>query len=421
MANVPPQRTEEPISNITLERLFLQVRMGRTAQRMLEISFSKWPARGGILIFPTWVSSPSEHGTDSIHTWPIYPSIDPGLFVPPGAMTVDWAVRTTKDMGRGQSLLLIGNVKDIPQVKKPVFFNLDKRPLSTPPIWAAQLAQPIKIPTITKSIARQTLQRLVQQGEQAQHTILIQWKPLIIKGARSHYKRISATGPIYSYEDIIQQGWIRMLKAINVFSSNDRPHCSWVYHCRQEIYKDTQRTMTKLGGESVNIAYVRSWLWNHPEVQTLTQARAQGLSSKYSDTLIHRAIASRTGSVSLDNPIWRERTGGSDGLDRHKNLGYTVEELDADPLLSQRLKNLIIELGFTVEELEPWLYKIGALDYPHTNGEVYAKYGKKNKQIFSIEQRFFNKFAIGKESWQNVKDRPAIRQRAKRRLLGEDT
>jgi len=73
-------------------------------------------------------------------------------------------VRTTKDMGRGQSLLLIGNVKDIPQVKKPVFFNLDKRPLSTPPIWAAQLAQPIKIPTITKSIARQTLQRLVQQG-----------------------------------------------------------------------------------------------------------------------------------------------------------------------------------------------------------------------------------------------------------------
>lgn len=402
-------------SGLSLERMLLVVRMAREARRMLEIPFKEWPNRGHVLMFPNWVAASS--GYPDYRTWPTYPSVEPGRFIPTGTTIVEWSVRTMGVKGWGQTAIRVGNTSETTTVSRPSFVSNHDGKKVEPPQWANQIPSVIDVPSMTKSEARRLLSRLAKYEETARQKIIEYSSALVHSNAKHHMRRLPSLGAVYGLDDIVQQGYIKVARAIDLFSSDDRPHCSWIWYCKQELYKDTQRSMARIGGESVNLAYLRSWLWNHPDVTSVQEARAGGVDTKYSDVMIEQALAHKMGQVSLDSQVWADNNGS--GLDRNPALGYEDESLDSDPSVTKRLAKAIEQAGLTVQQIEPWLYKIGALDYPHTNEEVYKRYRKRPKQVSAMEAAFFAGFVSSGESWDNIEDRPAIRARAKEALFGE--
>jgi len=401
-----------------LEHMFHLLRIISNFKRQLAVPINQWPKKGGLYTTPSWVSFTTAGG--SVHTASIFPSIEPGEFIPPPGAPLEWSVRTVDLYGRGTAYLQVGISRKPPALAPPVFHAKNGRIIDPDTVpWASRLSPVIRLPICTREDAHRLMIDTLRQEEPIREIILEHGMRTINRVARAHISRLPAVGAIYGREDIVQQGLIRMNQAIDRFASPNRPYCSWGYYCQQEIYKDAQRTMAKAGGESVNMSYIRAWLWSHPTVHTPQEAYDEGLSPQYRPAFIQQAIEHHY-QVSLDNPVWKERTGDSAGTDHNPWLAYTDPELENDPLIGQRFKTILAKTGIDIAELEPWLYKIGALDTPHTNKEVYSRYGKRPYQIAATESRFFSSFAVDGESWSRPSDRPKIRDRAKKALLGED-
>jgi len=97
-----------------------------------------------------------------------------------------------------------------------------------------------------------------------------------------------------------------------------------------DINRDLQRAMAHGDNESYALAAARSWLWAHPQVRTVVQARQAGL-HRYSDATVKLALQRPFGrfAVHLGCPRPdRQRRGARRQV---AVLGQQDDRLSSDP------------------------------------------------------------------------------------------
>ena len=408
--SVHPTNTTEDVAepvDLVWERLFHQIRRGKGAAQALQ---SGIPGPGTLVDYPTWVAQPMPGAAGRCFTWPIRAELEPGQYLPAGVHQIPWKMNTTDGSVSGSLSIIVGDT-EIPRVSAPQL-----------PPWVAQ-----QIPTqLHQSISEVTsLQRqaarLMRTGENARSAAVQLGITLVQRVLSNHKIHLAHLGPSFNEQDAMQAGMARLVQDLDHFASPQRPACSWTWACMVDINRDLQRAMAHGDNESYALAAARSWLWAHPQVRTVVQARQAGL-HRYSDATVKLALQRPFGSVSLSTWAAHAQTGSDEVQDdRLAVLGQQDDRLSSDPATGQALLTLLARVGIGPKEAEPWLYRVGALDFPHTPGEVRAKYGRDGaNRAASVERRFFAPYALDGEDWGRADDRARIRARAKAALVAED-
>jgi len=398
----------EPV-DIVWERLFYEIRRGRGAAATLQAGIS---GPGAIAEYQAWVAQPMPGAQSRCLTWPVRSALEPGAFMPVGIHKVPWELHTTEGLVKGTWVVVVGDqlVERLP-------------PDQEIPTWvASQVPSVLRLSANEPNSLRRQAARVVRAGEMARDTATRMGIAMVQRIIAGHKTHMAHLGPAFDEQDALQAGMTRLIQNLDHFASPGRPACSWTWSCMTDINRDLQRAMAHGDNESYALAAVRSWLWTHPLVRTVAQARQAGL-RRYSDNTVKLALHRPFGTVSLST--WTARTQdqqeqGTD--DRLGALGQQDDRLASDPTAGRALLELLARLNPPIgpADAEPWLYKVGALDYPHTPGEVRARYGKSGaNKAASVERRFFAPFVRHGEDWGRADDRARIRARAKAALVAE--
>ena len=387
------------------EHLFYQVRRGKAARLLVD---SAIPAEPGALVdYPSHVSQAIAGKGNRSHTWPIRTDLEPGSWLPGGVHIYTWQVITKQTTYSGQWAFVVG------EHPAPVI------PASDAPDWVTNaIPSTIYLDMWQPATIRRNANRLIRQGETARNQAIVWGQSLVRRVITNNAARLGQMGGSFDEDDATQVGMARLVHLLDIFASAGRPECSWAYACLMDINRDLQRAMGRSEGESATIAAIRAWLWARPHVTTVQQAREAGL-SKHSDEMVEFALNNHTKHISLDAYSAMADPADQVGQDHMGALGQ--QDPERDPLFGRSLVGALNRVGITLEEAEPWLYKIGAIDFPHTIGEVRAKYGKRASSANTVERRFFTQFARAGENWSNPDDRAQIRQRARHALVSHDT
>lgn len=406
---------------IILEMALQRVWVGRTLDHL--ISDGGWPTtERAILDLPTYLQDPT-CPPNSPRTWPLYWKPEPGSLIAPGKpLACHWQVDTDQIHGDGTCLVVVGPPPArLPKINPPQWTKLGSKRSAQPPTWLpAQIPTIISLPPIPPGMMQRQVKRLISAGVQARESILRMYYPMMFQQVQRLAPRMSVAVQGADQQDLIQRGYMAISTMIDQFASNHRPHSSWVSVLRQNLYRDLTRATARWADESISLAQARAWLWNHPGVRSLAQARAAGISDRLTDATIEEALQRPQGVISLhplhelapDHPE-------DEASYRHQQaaVGYDDPWLETDPQIIRNLRNILTQLGINWEAAQPWLYKIGVFDRPHTRSEVIKAFGVYVYRKSSIvEAKFFSNFAGPGEDWSNPLDRPKIRERAMRTL-----
>ena len=402
---------------IVLEMALQRVWVGRTLDKLT--SESGWPTgERAVLALPTYLQDPT-CPANSPRTWPVYWNPEPGTLVAPGKpVACRWTVDTDQVHGEGTCLVIVGPPPArMPKVDPPRWTRAGSRKSAQPPAWlSAQAPSMIALSPIPPGMIQRHVKRQVAAGVQAREAILRMYYPMLLTQVQRLVPRMGVAVQGADQQDLIQRGYMTISTMVDQFASNDRPHASWVAVLRQNLYRDLTRATARWADESISLAQARAWLWNHPEVRSLAQARAEGISDRLTDATIEEALHRPQGAISLhplhelapDHPE-------DEASYRHQQavVGYDDPWLETDPQIIRNLRNTLAQLGIQWEAAQPWLYKIGVFDRPHTRSEVVKAFGVYNyRKSAIVETKFFSNFAGPGEDWDNPLDRPSIRERA---------
>jgi len=402
---------------ILLEMALQRVWVGRTLD--LITSDQGWPTKEvAILQLPTYLQDPN-CPANAPRTWPICWEPEPGSMLKPGKPTVcSWKIDTDQIRGEGTCLVIVGiPPARMPRTASPKWTKIGSRRVVQPPSWmVAQIPTIITLSPIPVGMLRRQVKRDVAAGVQARETILRMYYPMLLAQAQRLAPRMGVAAHGADQQDLIQRGYMTISTMVDQFASNGRPHSSWVSVLRQNLYRDLTRAAAKWADESISLAQARAWLWNHPNVCSVSQARDRGISDRLTDSIIEEALQRPQGAISMhplhelapDHPE-------DESAYRHQQAitGYDDPWLETDPQIINNLRNIMTQLGITWDAAQPWLYKIGVFDRPHTRSEVTHAFGVYNyRKSVIVETKFFSHFAGPGEDWDNPLDRPSIRERA---------
>jgi len=397
---------------VTLETALQAVWEGRTLEQWVQQQ--GWPEQDlGLLQVPTFVQQQDPGG--SLRTWPVAWDPEPGTPLPAGQQRVcTWRVTTDQLQGAGQSVVGVGVAPDDHALPAPRWNVLGSGKDTPCPSWLrSQIPTSIYLPPIPPALARRQIKRKIDQGQRAQETILQMYAPVLQRAAQQMAPRLYSVGGAADQQDLLQRGQMTLAALIQQFASLRRPRASWMSVLRQNLQRDLSRAMAAWSGESLALARARAWLWHHPEICSLQQARESGVPDSLPDSVLQAALAQPHGAAAL-YPV-RETARGPAEQDPFP--GVQDPWLGSDPLAMRSLRGLLQQLGISWDDASPWLYRIGVFDHPHSRSEVIKMFGISGYRRSSVvEARFFGHFAAPGEEWANPLDRPAIRERARRAL-----
>jgi DNA-directed RNA polymerase specialized sigma24 family protein len=397
---------------VALETALQAVWEGRTLERWVQQQ--GWPEQDlGLLQVPTFVQqySPGEQ----LRTWPVVWDPEPGTPLPAGQQLLcSWRVTTDQVQGTGQCVVGVGVPPDPQGLQPPRWSALGSNKRASCPQWLqSQIPASVYLPPIPPTLARRQIKRKIAQGQQAQEAILQMYAPILYKMVQQLVPRLHNTGGAADQQDLVQRGQMTLVTLLQQFASPQRPRASWMSVLRQNLQRDLSRAMAAWSGESLALARARAWLWHHPEVHSLQQAREAGVPEALPDSVLEAALRQPHGTPAL-YPV-REPLGDSPEQDLFP--GVQDPWLSSDPAVVRSLRGLLQQLGISWEQALPWLYRIGVFDYPHPRSEVIQVFGISGyRRSNVVEARFFGHFAAPGEDWGNPLDRPAIRERARQAL-----
>ncbi len=227
------------LRNADAEVLLLEIRAGRHVARQ-EIGDQP----GAFLIFPTSVVI---GGADRQAVYPLRSDAEPGALV-----TARGRARVT---GVVAGIAVSGTFgwafgEDQPE---PAGYRFARRgqEIEAPP-WAALLPSSQRLGLRAPGDLARQQRRLTRRGRLAEHRLLALSEAVFRAACRGPIHRAIQYRPLLEVDDVVQRGLQVACRLLPVYSSPDRPPCSWRGMLKLDGRRDMHREIARLDGFSTD-------------------------------------------------------------------------------------------------------------------------------------------------------------------------
>jgi hypothetical protein len=220
-------------NNELAEALLLDIRAGRAAARQ-----SVGAERGAFLLFPTSVVVAGRVGAQLVY--PLHVLVEPGsVATSAGSSEVAGVVAGTAVSGR-----FGWTVGGDPPPEAHYRFRRRGREVPAP-AWAAQLPRSERLPAEEPERLARLRARYQRRRRDAEHRLLALSERVVRSSCRGPVDRALRYRPALDVDDLVQRSLQTAARLLPLYSSPQRPPCSWLGMLRLDSRRDLHRELSR--------------------------------------------------------------------------------------------------------------------------------------------------------------------------------
>lgn len=219
------------------------------------------PNQGAAVTFPVAVFAPGSQSERNHHYWSFRVSHEPGSVFAEGVTRVTYSGAVNSCRFDGHFHVAVGDVD--PASVPPPGSTVTSR---CRPVWAATLPRNQWAPAVPTDRLARLLARSARRRQPTADRLMAIARPFVEQIADGLRPQLHHRRSFLDYEDVVNEGWRRVIQIIDAFTGPGRPRVPWSTAIYRNCRRDMHRAVYVLDGTSEAVSNIRSACWAHPAV-----------------------------------------------------------------------------------------------------------------------------------------------------------